>query len=132
MEYREQYELGIAEFNEGKFFECHDTFEEIWMDERGERKRFLQGLIQGAVGIFHATRCNFTGAYSQLTKSLDKLTGFPAQYLGIDVDALRQGLEKVRAQIRDSVARGEPVFDTEVIPKIIYDPTSITDQNQHD
>lgn len=130
MEYREQFELGIAEFNAGQFFECHDTFEELWMDERGERKRFLQGLIQGAVGIFHATRCNFTGAYSQLTKSLDKLTGFPAHYHGIDVDALRRGLEGVRDQIRDSVARGEPALDLAIIPKIIYDPES--SQYQHD
>lgn len=120
MDYREQFELGIAEFNEGRYFECHDTFEEIWMDERGEPKRFLQGLIQGSVGIFHATRCNFTGAYSQLTKALDKLADFPGHYLGIDVQSLREGLERVRSAIRQGVERGETELDPSIFPQIIY------------
>ncbi len=120
MDYREQYELGIAEFNNGEYFECHDTFEDLWMHERGDQKRFLQGLIQGAVGIFHATRNNFNGSESQLTKAIDKLAGFPGRYSGVDVDALRNGLIALRLSIRKSTAKGSPSYNPDVIPKIDY------------
>lgn len=115
---REQFELGINEFNEGKFFECHDTFEAMWMEERGEARRFLQGLIQGAVGILHATRGNLPGAESQLSKSLAKLGEYPVRYLGIDVESLRTGLESVRASLGGT--GGLLRFDPMLIPTIDY------------
>src|SRR3954467_9539412 len=118
MQFLEQYEGGIAEFNDGRYFECHDTLEELWMDERGERRRFLQGLIQGAVGLFHATGGNFTGANSQLTKSLEKLDLFGERFLGVDLDALRDELREVRAIIRRGIASGVERFDPESLPSI--------------
>lgn len=35
---------GIREFNEGKFFEAHDSFEEIWQGYRDPDREFLQAL----------------------------------------------------------------------------------------
>ena len=75
------------------------------MEERGERRLFLQGLIQSAVGCYHLTNGNTTGALSQYTKALDKLQHYPASYLGIRNDLLMielqrmlQGAEAMRAQ----------------------------------
>lgn len=119
-EFREQFELGIDEFNAGRFFECHDTFEELWMEEHGERRRFLQGLIQAAVGVFHATRNNANGAESQLSKSLTKLYEAPDSYLGIDVVRLRRDLEHFRDAYRERVSRGESGYAAEYVPRIIY------------
>jgi hypothetical protein len=129
MSYLEQYERGIAEFNEGLYFECHDTLEELWMDERGERRRFLQGLIQGAVGLFHATGGNFTGANSQLTKSLEKLDGFEPRFMGVDLGALREDLRAIRAGVRASFASGSDRFAGESLPAISYtfDPATMND-----
>jgi predicted metal-dependent hydrolase len=134
MSFLEQYERGIAEFNDGRYFECHDTLEELWMDERGERRRFLQGLIQGAVGLFHATGGNLTGANSQLTKSLEKLEGFSDQFLGVDLGTLREELREVRARIRNAIAMGTDRFDCESLPTIRYafDPGTMTDLLEHD
>jgi len=127
MEFREQFELGIDEFNRGRYFECHDTFEGLWMEEHGERRRFLQGLIQAAVGIFHSTRNNTAGAESQLSKSLAKLAEVPDRYLGIDVFSLRRELERFRDTHRERIARAEPGFDPSVAPRIkyTYDESSI-------
>jgi len=133
MRYLEQYERGIVEFNEGRFFECHDTLEELWMDERGERRRFLQGLIQGAVGLFHATGGNFTGANSQLTKALAKLDEYPPHFLGVDVASLRGGLRGALSEIRRRIALGEATALTELDPALIpaidytFDPASMSD-----
>ena len=32
---------GVAEFNAGKFFECHDTLEEIWQGTHGPARDFF-------------------------------------------------------------------------------------------
>lgn len=78
--------LGVQQFNNGQFFECHDTWEEIWMEKRGEEKKFLQGLIQIAVGYSHASNGTFHAALSQLSKGADKLSGIPTHFFGIDAD----------------------------------------------
>ena len=43
---------GIDEFNQGLFFECHETLEEIWQEDHGEDRLFYQWIIQIAAGYF--------------------------------------------------------------------------------
>jgi uncharacterized protein len=69
-------ERGIALFNHGEYFECHEVLEEAWTPERGERRLFLQSLIHMAVGFYHSERGNPTGAQRQLRKGLRKLAGY--------------------------------------------------------
>ena len=45
---------GIEEFNQGLFFECHETLEEIWLEEHGEDRAFYQGIIQIAATLYQA------------------------------------------------------------------------------
>lgn len=130
VENREEYELGITEFNRGQFFECHDTFEHIWMEQRGERRRFIQGLIQAAVGIFHASRRNFRGANSQLTKGMAKLAEFRPRYLGIEVEKLYNDLIPLHRAVQQILLDGEKgSVDIALIPTIDYsfDSESMSD-----
>lgn len=53
---------GIDEFNQRKFFECHDTWEHIWQETTGADKLFLQGMIHAAVGLYHFTNGQWKGA----------------------------------------------------------------------
>ena len=53
--FRERFEEGRALFNEGRFFEAHEKWEEAWLREKGSAKLLLQGLIQIAAG-FHKAR----------------------------------------------------------------------------
>jgi Domain of unknown function (DUF309) len=39
---------GINLFNNGKFFECHEAWEEVWKRSAGDEKLFYQGIIQAA------------------------------------------------------------------------------------
>ena len=68
---------GIALFNRGEYFECHEVLEAAWTPERGPRRLFLQSLIHMAVGFYHHERGNPLGALRQLRKGLRKL----AEYL---------------------------------------------------
>jgi predicted metal-dependent hydrolase len=83
------YEEGIDLFNEGRFFECHEAWEEIWKRSDGEVKLFYQGLIQAAVAILHAQRRNLEGARSLYEKASAKLDKIPPEHMGLAVGELR-------------------------------------------
>ena len=83
------YEDGIDLFNEGRFFECHEAWEEIWKRSDGEVKLFYQGLIQAAVAILHAQRGNLEGARSLYEKASAKLDNIPQEHMGLAVGELR-------------------------------------------
>lgn len=88
------FSRAVGEFNDGRFFECHDTLEALWVESSGDDKRFLQGLIQVSVGFYHFFNGNPSGALSQWRKGGEKLSGFGACRAGIDVGRL---LSDVRA-----------------------------------
>ena len=90
----EIFSRGVDLFNGKEFFDCHDAFEELWMTERGERRLFLQGLIQAAVGCHHLSNGNTSGAISQYTKSLDKLKQYSDDYMGLDIKTFRKEIER--------------------------------------
>ena len=58
----ELYLKGIWLFNEGEFFDCHDELEELWTEIQGEERKYIQGLIQAAVALFHFGNGNLGGA----------------------------------------------------------------------
>ncbi|HUO04834.1 MAG TPA: DUF309 domain-containing protein [Candidatus Binataceae bacterium] len=88
----ELFQEGIALFNAGKFFECHEAWEQIWLRAEGADKLFLQGMIQAAVAILHAQRGNLEGARTLRDKSLGKLDPLAVNYRGIALDELRDAL----------------------------------------
>jgi uncharacterized protein len=86
------YEQGIDLFNQGRFFECHEAWEEVWKRADGELKLFYQGLIQAAVAILHAQRGNLEGARSLYEKASAKLEAIPAEHMGLAIGELRDAL----------------------------------------
>jgi len=65
---------GLALFNRGEFFECHEVLEAVWLEASGEDKVFLQGLIQVTVSFYHLRRRNFAGSSRLLRAALEKLS----------------------------------------------------------
>ncbi len=94
-------ERGFAEFNSGKFFECHDTLEDVWRETRGPSRDFLQGLIQIAVAFYHLQNGNLIGGRSQLEKALENLSGYGETYAGMDLARLRCEVQSWLNKIRD-------------------------------
>jgi len=95
---------GIRLFNQGKYWEAHEALEEVWLKALGERKRFLQGLIQAAASLHHYVRRNQDGFGSLLSKGLDKLNSCQQIHEGIDVISLRRELQSWSEYARDSAA----------------------------
>ena len=96
------FEQGIDLFNEGRFFECHEAWEEIWKRSDGEAKLFYQGLIQAAVAILHAQRGNLEGARSLHQKAREKLDPLADEHMGIALGEMRIAL----ANFIDMVTQG--------------------------
>ena len=66
---------GIQEFNDGLFFECHETLEEIWLEDHGEDRKFYQGIIQIAAGYYKLEQGVPVGALIQaVEENLSALT----------------------------------------------------------
>jgi len=71
---QEALDRGINLFNEQRFFEAHEEWEEEWrLMTEGEDKTFFQGLIFAAAAFLHYTRRECAGAKELLSRSLSSL-----------------------------------------------------------
>lgn len=98
-EERRLFHQGVAQFNAGHFFECHDTLEEMWSGVRGPSRDFFQGLIQVAVAFYHLDGGNLAGADSMLGRALKRFEKYPDRYFGFDLAAHRRELVAWRERI---------------------------------
>lgn len=88
-EHDRKFQEGLAHFNARRFFEAHESWEEIWLTEAEPEKTFLQGLIQVAAAFHHYGRGNRGGAESLLTSGIVKLGRFPENHGGLALGELR-------------------------------------------
>jgi hypothetical protein len=69
----ERLEPGRLLFNEGRYFEAHEAWEEVWLVEGGAMKVLLQGLIQIAAGCHKAGERQAPGCARLIGAGLEKL-----------------------------------------------------------
>jgi len=98
-EERALFDRGVAEFNAGLYFECHESLEDLWTGVRGPTRDFFQGLIQVSVAFHHLTRGNLGGARSTLTRALKRLEPYPDRYYGFELATHRRLLGRWLAAI---------------------------------
>jgi uncharacterized protein len=78
---------GRSAFEEGRFFEAHELWEEVWRELEGEERRLVQGLIQIAAGLHHRGRGRHAPAARLVAKGLEKLSRCaPALRVALDVE----------------------------------------------
>jgi predicted metal-dependent hydrolase len=93
---------GIELFNAGRFYEAHEVLEDVWREAAGDRRLFLQALVQLAVGFHHYTMDNVVGAESVLERGLGNLAGYSDGCEGIDVRALQANVQAWIAALKSS------------------------------
>jgi uncharacterized protein len=111
---------GIEEFNQGLFFECHETLEEIWLEENGEERRFYQGIIQIAAGYFKLQQGVPAGAIKLWHSGLEKLEPYRPVYLGINVDAFVNAVKENLIELEAVQRKGEecPALNIPLLTRI--------------
>ena len=109
----ELFMSGLKLFNDRKFYDAHEFWEELWLEYYLEDKKFIQGLIQLTVAYYHLSTGNLKGAKSLLNKSLDKMKMFSPVNRGIDVNELIKSIRLSIEMIDDGVN-----FDWMIVPKL--------------
>jgi uncharacterized protein len=100
-------EKGIVLFNQGRYFEAHEAWEDLWLSETDrEKKFFYQGLIMAAGALLHYTRRECVGAGALLAKCIPLLQRGLFLHLDLqlldlirDLNGLRGDLDDCRFQI---------------------------------
>lgn len=89
------FDHGIHLFNEGRFWDAHEAWEQVWRACEDESRIFFQAIIQAAAGFHLITELpRPSGARKNLAKAREKLALFPGTFLEIDVDELRGVVEE--------------------------------------
>ena len=99
---RSTLERGIAEFNDGRFFASHETWEALWRETEYPERLFCLALTKLGAGLEHGRRANPHGAAKLLTDALAYLAPFMPAFAGLDTRQLdadvRRWLEAPDAQ----------------------------------
>ena len=106
---------GIDEFNQQLFFECHETLEEIWLEEHGEDRKFYQGIIQIAAGYYKLQQGVPVGAIKLWRTGIEKVETYGPVFLGVNVGTL---VEAVRANLAQ-LESGQPNTTDILVPPTI-------------
>ncbi len=78
----------IEEFNQGLYWECHETLEGVWRNTPYPLRFFYHAIIKVAVGLHHLSRHNRHGATAKLTDGVRVLRLFQPRFLGVRTDML--------------------------------------------
>lgn len=131
--YDPRYLAGVLFFNAHDFFEAHEVWEALWMESHGNERKFVQGLIQAAVGLFHFSGGNLGGAVKLFRSSRDYMQPCGSPFMGLDSDAFWRQMEVCFAPLLatpapDRSLRPDPVL----IPVIRLEPPPETWPNPDD
>ena len=108
---------GIIEFNNGKYYDAHEIWEELWNDYPLKDPLFIQGLIQVSVAYFHIINLNLKGSLSLFNKSLPKLKKFPSNHRNLNLSEFIFAIESSKENI--SKIEVSKDFNWALAPKII-------------
>ncbi len=111
--------LAIEQFNNGEYFEQHETLERMWRAEAGPVRELYQGILQIGVGFYHLQRGNHTGALHLLERGLQRLAPLAPVCLGIDVARLIAETERCIDIFQSSRAHSAEV-ERSLIPHIHF------------
>lgn len=90
---------GIAEFNQGRYFQAHEIWEEGWHPAPEPERDFWQGLIQVAVGLTHRQRGNQHGAVKLLRRGAKRLRPYGEEHEGVPAAAISAYAERTAKTI---------------------------------
>jgi uncharacterized protein len=120
---REALEKGVREFNDWRFYDCHETLEDVWREVGGKGDEatiadFYQGIIKVAAGLHHVLRDNQKGAVNLLSDAFRLLERFRPATLGVDVERLLADVRHCLDRILELGPGRLREFDRSMIPLI--------------
>ena len=93
--FKDSLEEAIDLFNNQKWYEAHDAFEDIWNDLVGDERQIVQGILQVSVSQFHLNKGNLNGAMILLGEGLGRIKNKVSEDLEIDLILFCSSLESL-------------------------------------
>ena len=98
--FKDSLQEAIDLFNNQKWYEAHDAFEEIWNSVDGDERQVIQGILQVSVSQFHLSKGNLNGATILLGEGLGRIKTRTKINLGIDLESFCQCLEDLLRKLQ--------------------------------
>ena len=117
----ESLQQGKNLFNEGKFFEAHEIWEETWANTDGDERHLLQGLIQVAAGFYKLQVGMPSGTYKLLEKGAGHLRAIPQNMYGVDLTTLLEKVDDWVQTTKQMIEEFRTNFDATQLPKLHID-----------
>ena len=101
--FKESLQEAIDLFNNQKWYEAHDAFEDIWNDLVGDERQIVQGILQVSVSQFHLNKGNLNGAMILLGEGLGRIRNRYSEDLEIDLLLLCSNLESLLKKLHANI-----------------------------
>jgi predicted metal-dependent hydrolase len=100
------FDRAVAFWNERDFHAAHEDWETLWHEAEGDRRDWLQGLIQYAAALFHVERGFYATGFVKLMRSAaERVAAHDAGSERIRFDLMANELRAWHAHA-DAVAAG--------------------------
>ena len=110
---------GIDAFNEGRFFDAHEFFEDTWIPEEGPLASFYQGLVMIAAGFHHLTsRHEIAGVRRLLATGMAQVEPFAPECQGLDLARLLEETAAARTLALEMGQSRLADFPPDLIPSM--------------
>jgi len=85
---------GISLFNQGRFYESHETLEQFYQETEDTHKPFLEGLIELAVAFrLYTDFGEVKGPVRMIYQALIRFENYPSSHLEIRIKDLSESME---------------------------------------
>ena len=98
--YEDNFLNALNLFNNQKWYEAHDAFEDIWNTLDGDERQIIQGILQVSVSQFHLSKGNLNGATILLGEGLGRIKNRTNNNLGIDLESFCKSLEDLLIKLQ--------------------------------
>lgn len=117
-EEKKLFRRAIELFNERKFWEAHEEFEELWRLAKGDAKTYVQGLVQAAAAFSYIKLGRYQSVLYLFDKSIEKLNEtmhvIPRTNTAALIEAMKLAKEKVQQLGEENLSH----FDISLYPRL--------------
>jgi len=110
--------LAVRQFNEGHYFECHETLEDLWIEERSAIRDLYRGILQIGIGLLHWRNGNFKGACSLLRGGSTYVEPFSPVCRYIRVDTLLEAAGEFLGELEALGPERMTEISRDIVPRI--------------
>ena len=111
---------GLEEFNDGEYFEQHETLELVWRAELRPVRNLYRGILQIGVACLQVQHGNAAGALKLIDRGTRWLQSFRPACQGVEVDQLLADAAKMREEIKRLRPDRLSEFDPALFPVVHY------------